>query len=220
LKKIINRKEAGKLLGKSLKSYQSVKPVVLAIPRGGVEVGYYISRHLNCELSVIIARRLALADHPEATFGAIAESETLYLNPWIKNKISNEEIHNVSEVENKELIRRVSLYRIGKPLPELVNRTVIIVDDGIASGATIFAAIESCKKHHPANIVVAAPVAGRHTIERLSGIVDDVCVLKTPDNFYSVLQAHEHFEKLDDEMVIKFLYQDHISQGIKKNAIY
>jgi len=220
LKKIINRKEAGNLLGKALISYQSVNPVVLAIPRGGVEVGYYIARHLNCELSVIIARRLALSNHQESAFGAISEGDTLYLNPWIKSKLSKEEINKISDIENKELMRRVRIYRIGKPLPELVNRTVIISDDGIASGATMFAAIESCKKQHPANIVVAAPVAGRHTIERLLGKVDDVCILKTPDNFYSVLQTHEQFENLDDEGVIKFLYRHHISQGIKKNVSY
>ncbi len=205
MEKFRNRKEAGYLLGKALEKYKSENPIVLAIPRGGVETGYYVASHLNGELSVIIARKLGYPEQPEAAFGAVAEDGSLYLNPWIKRRLSKEDIISVRDREASVVERRVHLYRKGKPLPSLKNRTVILVDDGIATGATLLACIETCRKLQPSKIVVAVPVGGKNVKERLMTRVDDVVILSTPENFYAVSQAYEHFESVSDEEAIRLL---------------
>jgi predicted phosphoribosyltransferase len=200
-----NRKEAGYLLGKALEKYKTEKPIVLTIPRGGVETGYCVASHLNCELSVIIARKLGYPEQPEAAFGAVAEDGSLYLNPWIKRRLSREDIILVRNREESVVERRVKLYRKGEPLPNLKNRPVILVDDGIATGATLLACIEACRKRQPDKIVVAAPVAGKNMKDRFITRADDVVILSTPENFYAVSQAYEHFESVSDEESIRLL---------------
>lgn len=202
-----NRIEAGKLLGQALESYILENPIVLAIPRGGVETGYYVAHELNCDLSVIVARKLGYPHQSESAFGAIAEDDSLYLSPWVQYKLTKEDIIRVKNKESKELERRIRKYRKGKPLPDLKYRTVIIVDDGIATGATLMASIESCKKHHPKKLVVASPVATKDMEEKLIQRVDDVVILQTPDDFHAVSQVYEHFESVDDEEVIRLLDQ-------------
>jgi putative phosphoribosyl transferase len=200
-----NRKEAGYLLGKALEKYKTEKPIVLAVPRGGVETGYCVASHLNCELSVIIARKLGYPEQPESAFGAVAEDGSLYLNPWIKRRLSREDIILVRNREESVVERRVKLYRKGEPLPNMKNRTVILVDDGIATGASLLACIEACRKRQPDKIVVAAPVAGKNMKDRLITRADDVVILSTPENFYVVSQAYEHFESVSDEEAIRLL---------------
>lgn len=132
MKIFYNRKEAGLLLGENLVMYKNSHPIILALPRGGVETGYYTALKLDCELSVLVCRKLGYPKQPEAAFGAIAEDGSLYLSPWVKNKLSRDDIIKVKSREAQEVERRAKRYRKGKPMPNLHGKTVILVDDGIA----------------------------------------------------------------------------------------
>lgn len=200
-----NRKEAGRYLAMDLENYRSQNPVVLAIPRGGVEVGAEVASHLECEFSVVIARKLGYLLNPEAAFGAIAEDGSLFLYPHARGKITKEEIHAVMAAEKSEINRQINVYREGLPVMPLKNRVVIIVDDGIATGSTLFAAIEMCKKQDPEKIVIAAPVCGREMILTLSSKVDDVIILDVPEPYFAVSQVYEEFEGLSDNEVTRIL---------------
>lgn len=200
-----NRKEAGIALGKALDRYRASNPVVLAIPRGGVETGYYVANYLESDFDIIVTRKLGYPYQPEAAFGAIAEDGSLYLNPWNKRFISQTIIGSVSAKEREEINRRIDRYRGGHPLKSLENRVVILVDDGIATGATLWAAIRMCKKRNPRKLIVAAPVASLEIRQRLKKEVSDVVVLEMPDNYYAVSQVYEEFNNLNDNDVIRFI---------------
>ncbi|MFH5832654.1 phosphoribosyltransferase [Halalkalibaculum sp. DA384] len=200
-----NRKEAGIELGKALKKYKPARPVVLAIPRGGVEVGYYVARALECDFDVIITRKLGYPQQPEAAFGALAEDGSLYLDPWSNQYLTRDIIAKVQAKENKEIQRRVFEYRNGKELPNLRNRVVILVDDGIATGATIFAALRMCRKHQPRKIVIAAPVSGLTRLTALETEADDVVILDKYQHLAAVSQGYRNFTNLSDEDVQRYL---------------
>jgi putative phosphoribosyl transferase len=200
-----NRAEAGRQMARQLEFYKRDNPVVLAIPRGGVEVGYYISDHLNCELTVVITRKLGYLNNPEATFGAIAEDGSLYLNPRTKEKLSKDEIEIVIKKEKREIERRIKVYRKGLPLKPLEGRVVILTDDGIATGSTLFASIELCKKMNPKKIIVAAPVCGKELLRTIIAKVDDVVTLEIPEPYHAVSQVYEEFPALTDKQVLKYI---------------
>ncbi len=200
-----NREEAGKLLGEELQKYRFETPIVLAITRGGVETGYHIALKLECEFTVVVARKLGYLKQPEAAFGAIAEDGTLYLNPWARKMISQEEIYEVMDREKKEIDRRVQAYRKGEPLISLRGRTVIVADDGIATGSTLFAVVELCKKQKAAKIVIAAPVCSKEMLGELASRADEVVVLTTPEPYYAVSQVYEEFPGLSDQDVNRFI---------------
>lgn len=198
-------KEAGNFLAKELTHYKKDHPVVLAIPRGGVEVGYQIAIYLNCDFDVVVSRKLGYLNNPETAFGALAEDGSLYLDSRSKLRLSKMEIENVIAKEEKEIERRVRIYRKNKPMISLENRTVILVDDGIATGSTLFASIELCKKQHPEKIVIAVPVCAPDFLNRLIPKVDDVIVLQVPERFHAVSQVYDEFMPLGDEKVLKIL---------------
>lgn len=200
-----NRKSAGIQLAEALKDYQAENPVILAIPRGGVEVAYYVAKALECNFSVVISRKLGYPDQPEAAFGAVAEDGSLYLNPQFEGILSREIIERVIQKTKKEIARRVDIYRQGRPLPSLEDRTVILVDDGIATGSTVFAAIELCKKQKAEKIIVAAPISGGHMLQKLARTVDDVIILETPRSFFAVSQGYEEFHNMTDQEVQSYL---------------
>lgn len=212
-----DRKEAGLLLGKMLEKYKSSNPIVIAIPRGGVETGYYVALKLGSELEVIIARKLGYPEHPELAFGAVAEDGSLYLNPWVPQKLTQDIIEKVKKSEIKEIESRIARYRNGRPLPDLKGRTVIIVDDGIATGSTLFASIEMCKKQKPGKIVVAVPVAGHDMTDKLHKKVDDVVILTMPEPFFAVSQVYEQFDSVEDREVILFLNKSRAVKNINEN---
>jgi len=174
-----NREDAGNQLGSALDKYQPDRPLLLGIPRGGVEVGYYAALHLDCAFNVIIVRKLGHPEQPEAAFGALAEDGSLYLDPWSNKYLTKEIIEKVIKREKKEIQRRIKAYRRGQPLPDLTDRVVILLDDGIATGATIFAAIEMCRKEEPKRIVVAAAVSGYSQLRKLEAKADEVVILNT-----------------------------------------
>lgn len=200
-----NRKDAGEQLAKALIAFKKKDPLLLAIPRGGVEVGYYVAKILKCDFSLVISRKLGHPEQPEAAVGAVAEDKSLYLNPRIHRMLTKEVIDTLVRKEEKEIRRRIDLYRKGTTLPPIQGRVVIIIDDGIATGSTLFATIELCKKKNASRIVVAAPVSTPDTYDRLLGKVDDVVILETPSDFFAVSQAYEEFSNLTDKEVVQFM---------------
>ncbi|MCW9705706.1 phosphoribosyltransferase [Fodinibius salsisoli] len=200
-----DRKQAGVALGKALQKYEKVKPIVLAIPRGGVVVGYYVALALECDFDVIITRKLGYPEQPEAGFGAIAEDGSLYLDPWSNRYISKDIITKVQAREAKEVQRRIQTYRDDRVLPTLEGRVVILVDDGIATGATMMAAIRMCTKKNAEKIVVAAPVSAIKRISKLEGEADEVIILFKSKQLTAVSQGYRDFSNLSDEDVIPYL---------------
>lgn len=202
-----NRKEAAIELSQELAVSQELKevageqPLVVGVPRGGVETGFYVARELGAEFTVAIARKLGHPHHPEAAFGSLAEDGTLYLDPWSRKLLTKEMIETTIAREKKEIDRRVRLYRKGRDLPDLEGRTVILVDDGIATGSTLFALIEMCRKKSASAIVVAAPVSAPHAYERLRDHADAVVVPHVPSHFQAVSQYYERFPTLSDRRV-------------------
>ena len=213
-----DRKDAALKLAKALEKYKDKNAVVLGIPRGGAETAYYVACHLHAELSLLISRKLGHPANPEYAFGAIAEDGSIYLNPSSSGQLSDETIQEVVNEQKKEISRRIAILRQGKPLPELKGRTVILVDDGIATGATIFAAIEMCKKRNAGKIIVAAPVSGYEMEEQLAEKADEVLVLEKPDDYFAVSQAYLSFYNLSDEDALKFMQRWEKEKGVIKEV--
>lgn len=200
-----DRKDAALKLAKALEKYKGKNALVLGIPRGGAETAYYVAHNLDAELSLLISRKLGHPANPEYAFGAIAEDGSIYLNPSSTGQLSDKTIQEVVNEQKKEISRRITILRQGKPLPELKGRIVILVDDGIATGATIFAAIEMCKKRNARKIIVAAPVSGYEMEEELAKKADEVVILEKPDDYFAVSQAYLSFYNLSDEDALKFM---------------
>ncbi|UPT76600.1 phosphoribosyltransferase [Sulfurovum sp. XGS-02] len=199
-----DRKDAGQKLAAALQRYKVEDPLVFAIPRGGVELGYEVSKALNSDFSLLICRKLPFPDNTESGFGAIAEDGSLYINASAASSVSEKEIEQIIAEQSLEIKRRIQTLREGKPHPTIKGRTVILVDDGIAMGSTMHVAVELCKKAKAKKIIVAAPVAGRQTIEKFSKIVDGVIVLESPVPFYAVAQVYENWYDVNDNEVLRF----------------
>jgi putative phosphoribosyl transferase len=202
-----DRKEAGEQLALALKNYRNQNPIILALPKGGLVVAYYVAKYLNAELSMVISRKLGYPFQPEAAFGAIAEDGSLYLTEEARIILSDEIIKEVIEKEKKEIKRRIELLRKNEPLPDINNRIVILVDDGIATGATLFAAIQLCKNKKAKKVIVAAPVSGEETIRQLENIVNEVVILEIPYVYYGVSQEYENFQNVTEEEVLEIMDQ-------------
>lgn len=206
--KFFDRCEAGVILAKNLKEYaNNPNVIILALPRGGVPVAYEIANALSAPLDVFIVRKLGLPGHEELAIGAIASGGTIFFNESLMSQlnINRISIQNVIEKEQEELVRREHLYRGDKAFPNLKEKTVLLVDDGIATGATMTAAIEALRKHKPTTIVIAVPVAAYSTCEEMAPLVERiVCPLK-PIDFYAVGLWYEHFPQISDNEVIELL---------------
>lgn len=203
-----NRKDAGEKLAKALEKYRTENPIILAIPRGGVEVGLQVAAKLDADFSLIIARKLPFPDNPEAGFGAIAENGSTFVLENAYYWLSEEIIEQIKQEQTAEIERRIKALRGGKPIPELAERTVILIDDGIAMGSTMRAAIELCKNRKAGKIVVAVPVAGREVAEELQKKVDELVVIETPVYFRAVAQAYEKWYDVSDEEVLDLLREN------------
>ena len=200
-----DRKDAGRRLGQVLLPYREKNPLVLAIPRGGVEVGYEAARILNADFSLLICRKLPYPDNPESGFGAIAEDGTLYINETAATSLPERVIEQIIEEQSREIERRIATLRKGQPLPDIRERTVILIDDGIAMGSTMHAAVSLCRKRAVKELVVAVPVAGEHAIREFGQIVDDLIVLESPPYFYAVAQVYENWYDVSDEEVLEII---------------
>jgi putative phosphoribosyl transferase len=199
-----DRKDAGRQLAGALEQYRGRNVLVLAIPRGGVEVGYEIARALDAELAVAIVRKLPFPDEPEAGFGAIAEDGSVYMTPYAE-LMPETVVESVLRAQRKEIERRVKVLRGGRPLPEIRGRTVILVDDGIAMGSTMRACISMCGNLGAAEIVVAVPVTGSDRAEEIGRLVDRAVVLETPPGFRAVAQAYRNWYDVPDEEVLDIM---------------
>jgi putative phosphoribosyl transferase len=200
-----NRTEAGQLLADELLAYRDENPIVLAIPRGGVPVGYEVASKLHCDFDIVIARKLGYPRQPEAAIGAIAEDKSLYLNPNTQQIISRDLLQDLIDQEQEEISRRITRYRNDAALPSLTDRTIILVDDGAATGATLFAVIAMCQKQKPRRLIVALPVSSTTVQHKLERMVDVAIILTVPRNYYAVSQAYEEFQNMSDREIVRLM---------------
>jgi putative phosphoribosyl transferase len=207
-----NRTEAGKMLAKSLAAYEGTSGLlVLALPRGGVPVAYEVARALKAPLDVFIVRKLGVPGNPELAMGAIASGGVRVLNESVVTMLglSPLVIDEVARRELKELERREIAYRGHRPPPTIHGRTVIVIDDGIATGSTMRAAIEALHQLKPARLIVATPTVAWSTAEELRSEVDEFCALITPEIFNAVGEWYGDFSQTSDEEVCTLLEKAH-----------
>src|SRR5258706_6921767 len=205
-----DRSEAGRELATKLTAYAHRQDVlVLALPRGGVPVGYEVASALGAPLDVFVVRKLGVPGHEELAMGAVATGGVRVLNDQLVERLGIPEpmIDAVAAREQQELAGRERLYRGGRPPPDVRGRTVILVDDGLATGATMHAAIQALRQQNPARIVVAVPTASPETCEEMKAKADDVICGITPEPFHAVGRWYRDFSQTTDEEVHLLLAQ-------------
>lgn len=202
-----DRIDAGKRLAEALADFKGKNAVVLAIPRGGVVLGYEIAAALNLPLDVIVPRKLGAPDNPELAIGAIAEDGSTVLDENLTRYlgVSRDYIQEESERQKEEIKRRLKLYRQGTAGLELKGKDVIIVDDGIATGSTMKAALASVKNSGAKTVTIAVPVGPPQTIQELTQLADRVVCLYMPDYFQAIGQFYDDFSQTEDQEVIRLL---------------
>lgn len=206
-----DRAEAGRLLAERLTAYrQDPAGLILALPRGGVPVGYEISLALGLPLDVFITRKLGAPGNPEFAIGALAESGSVHLNPEARQILgllhaSTEFLDEAIAAQKQEIARRQALYRHGRPLPDLRERTVLLVDDGVATGATFLASVEALQALHVGRLIAALPVGPVDTMREIAARVHHLVVLMTPESFFAVGNHYLDFDQVSDEEVVRYL---------------
>lgn len=205
-----DRKAAGSQLASRLLSYKNDdNSLILALPRGGLPVAAEIANQLHLPLDALLVRKLGVPGNKEFAMGAIAIGDITFLDAATVAglNISASEIEAVKQSELKELERRNAYYRQGRPAPVVSGTNIILVDDGIATGSTVKAALSAIRQQSPQTIILAVPVAPLSTIQALSTMVDHIVCLKTPEPFYSVGAWYEHFPQVSDEEALALLKQ-------------
>ena len=203
-----DRNEAGRAVAAALQPYARRPDVlVLALPRGGVPVGYEIASALGVPLDVFLVRKLGVPGHPELAMGAIASGGVQVTNDDVVHhlQIPQDAIDHVAARERRELERREAAYRADRPAPDVRGRTVILVDDGLATGSSMRAAVCALRQHQPARIIVAVPVAAPATCEEFRREVDELICLLTPEPFSAVGQWYRDFSQTSDDEVAELL---------------
>ncbi|HHP50845.1 MAG TPA: phosphoribosyltransferase [Moorella mulderi] len=202
-----DRLEAGRRLAERLALYKDSHPIILAIPRGGVVVAEPVAEALGGELDLVIPRKVGLPANPELAVAAVAPDGTVLYNMEVMEalRLSPEDIWPLVEQERLEIKRRLKAYRGREDLPPLKDRTVIVVDDGVATGLTTAAAVEYVKKAPPQRVILAVPVAPPDTAAWLRSKVDELICLYTPEPFYAVGQFYLDFRQITDEEVKEIL---------------
>ncbi len=203
-----NRCDAGRRLSTRLQQYKGRREViVLALPRGGVVIGDEIAQALNVPLDVIIVRKIGFPGQPELAVGAVAESGNVVFNEDLmaEGRLSRDLLKRAIDHQKNEIARRVVLYRSGKGLPDLNDTTVILVDDGVATGATIMAAISALKDEKVAKLIVALPVGPPETVGVLRRMANKLVCLETPFVFRAVSTYYYDFTQVSDDQVVSIL---------------
>ena len=203
-----NREEAGELLAQELIQFRKdPSAILLALPRGGVTVAYQLSLALHLPLDVLITRKIGAPGNPEYALGAVSETGAVYWNreALLGLSLTERQLSAAVQAQQKEVTRRVALYRQGRPFPDLNDRTVILVDDGLATGATFFASVATARQGNPRRVIGAIPVGPRSTVEEARKLVDQLIVLRVPDPFYAVGNFYRDFEQVEDREVLQYL---------------
>jgi putative phosphoribosyl transferase len=203
-----DRTDAGRQLARELSDYAG-RPdtIVLALPRGGVPVGFEVAQALDLPLDVFVVRKLGLPWQSELAMGAIASGGVRFLNDDVVSMsgVAAEDIERVTAVERAELERREQRYRGDRPFPDVRGKTVILIDDGLATGSTMRAAVQALRLEDPESVVVAVPVAAAETCEAFRNVADDVVCTSTPEPFHAVGLWYDDFSQTSDEEVHELL---------------
>lgn len=201
----LDRADAGRMLARELAGLQGRRDlIVLALPRGGVPVGYEIARALQAPLDVFVVRKLGVPGREELAMGAVASGGVRVLNEEVLAAFGDRASAVIEEVtarERQELLRREQRYRGQSPFPELAGKTVVLVDDGLATGATMRAAARSVRARRPAKLIIAVPVAAESSCEEMRAEADEVFCAATPEPFFGVGQFYKDFRQISDEEV-------------------
>ncbi|HKG90593.1 MAG TPA: phosphoribosyltransferase [Gemmatimonadaceae bacterium] len=213
-----DRTHAGQELARLLGAYAGrPEVIVLALPRGGVPVGYEVARALGVPLDVFVVRKLGLPGYEELAMGAIASGGVVILSDDIVESygVTEAQLRAVTESERRELERRERRYRGDRPFPDLTARTVILVDDGLATGSTMRAAVAALRQEGPARIIVAVPVAASETCQALRAEVDAAVCVATPEPFYAVGLWYDDFSQTTDDEVHDLLARGTQGAGVE-----
>lgn len=210
-----NRLDAGRKLAAKLAAYAGEDPIILALPRGGVPVGYEVARALRAPLDVWVVRKVGVPWHPELGVGAVCEGGYLYLSREILTQVglSEEELSRVIERERAEVEQRVRKFRGNRPPPQLRGRTVILVDDGIATGGTVRVALRALRAEEPDKLVLAVPVAAPDILDALAPEVDRIVSLLAPRDLYAIGLWYEDFQQVTDDEVVHLLERARDQRG-------
>ena len=210
-----DRQDAGRRLAARLEDYRGKDAVVLALPRGGVVVGYEIARHLSRRLDVIITRKIGAPGNPEYAIGAVAENGEVVVNQPEIQMLGISRLYLEAEIahQKEEIERRIQLYRGGQRLPPLKGKTAILVDDGIATGYTMLAAAKAARAEAPAEVVVAVPVAAPGSLTALKPLVSSLVYLAAPSPFWAVGVFYRNFEQISDQEVKRLLDEARRAEG-------
>lgn len=204
-----DRRSAGRALVPELQRCKLADPVILGLPRGGIPLAYEIAVALHAPLDTIVVRKLGVPSQPELAFGAIASGGIRVINDDVIESLlslDEETIDRIARREMEELRRREQAYRLDRPYPDLDGRDVVLVDDGLATGATMRAAAEAVITRSPSSVVVAVPVGSASAVARLAAIVDRVICLESPASFYAVGQFYSDFRQTSDNEVRELLH--------------
>ena len=201
-----DRIEAGHRLAKALHAYQGRSPLILAIPRGAVPMGRALADDLQGELDVVMVRKIGAPHNPEFALGAVDESGWVYRNPWAGDAPAvQRHIEEESKVQLDVLRRRRARYTPGRAPVDMAGRVVIVVDDGLATGSTMIAALHALRSRKPARLICAVPVAPPDVLDKIGAFADEVVCLHTPADFQAVGQFYRHFDQVEDDEVIAVL---------------
>lgn len=209
-KRFKDRRQAGELLAQKLVHYSGrANTIVLALPRGGVPVGFAVAEALGIPLDILLVRKLGVPGREEYAMGAIASGGLRMLQDIVVNMlgIPDAAIKEATRRETRELERREKLYRAGRPAPSLQGRTVILIDDGLATGSTMLVAVRAVRRENPAHIIVAVPTASNEACSKIAAEADDVVCLSIPSPFYAVGAWYEDFGQTSDAEVQDLLAQ-------------
>jgi putative phosphoribosyl transferase len=201
-----DRTDAGRQLAEALKGYEAFKPIILALPRGGIPIGFEVAKALHATLDVLVVRKIGVPWNPEFGVGAIAPGVQIFDQPSLNAlDLTPSDLKGIIEEEQLELHRRLQAYRGKADFPNISGKTVILIDDGLATGITIQAAIEAIKKLKPAQLILAVPVGPSDTVDRLSHLVDKLICLEIPSHFFAVGSFYHNFPQVSDKEVIDLL---------------